>query len=261
MTMTTATATTRRIKGRKKLLFRWWLLLGCLSFFRVRFPPPLVSFPTSETLRGGIADTLAKDLDEDVVFVDGSANNANNEREEEEEEEEEPETYERPSSPMPPMDPSAPPPPPVAPSMPPPDDAMRRERVDAATTTSKTAATDATINRNLAFFSGTLDEPSIKDHRSYKSNENDASDLWAKRRRELFGGSLHHPYVDEDDEDTTHSEQTKRYASLDKILDLKELKEVSPVYDGTSRVRDRDAVTRDVCNRRVGDVGGELVGV
>ena len=166
---------------------------------------------------------LAKDLGEDVVFVDGSAKNANNNEEEEEEEEEEPETYERPSSPMPPMDPSAPPPPPVAPSMPPPDDAMRRERVDAATT-------DATINRNLAFFSGTLDEPNIKDHRSYKSNENDASDLWAKRRRELFDGSLPHPYVDEDDEDTTHSEQTKRYASLDKILDLKELRKKFPPY-------------------------------
>ena len=228
MTMTTATATTRRIKGRKKLLFRWWLLLGCLSlFFACGFLLPSFLFRRA---RHFAAMHLAKDLDEDVVFVDGSANNANNEREEEEEEEEEPETYERPSSPMPPMDPSAPPPPPVAPSMPPPDDAMRRERVDAATTTSKTASTDATINRNLAFFSGTLDEPSIKDHRSYKSNENDASDLWAKRRRELFDGSLPHPYVDEDDEDTTHSEQTKRYASLDKILDLKELRKKFPPY-------------------------------
>ena len=94
-------------------------------FFACGFLLPSFLFRRARHFAARSLINLAKDLDEDVVFVDGSANNANNEREEEEEEEEEPETYERPSSPMPPMDPSAPPPP-VAPSMPPPDDAIEK---------------------------------------------------------------------------------------------------------------------------------------
>ena len=171
---------------------------------------------------------LAKDLDEEIDVSRFNTNVYNSaQRRSEEDFKEEPEVYERPSSPMPPADPSAPPPPPVAPSMPPPDDAMRRERSDTLTTPSSSSSA---INRNLVFFSGSLNEPTVKDHPLYKSNEDDSTDLWAKRRRELFDGSLPHPYVDEDDEDTAHSEQTKRYISLDKILDLKGLRKKYPPY-------------------------------
>jgi len=189
---------------------------------------------------------LAKDLDEEIdvsrfnVDRHDDHRHSSSSNSEGAEDEYEPEIYERPSSPMPPMDPSAPPPPPVAPSMPPPDDAMRRERLDTTTTTTTTITTPSpskssssnnnAINRNLAFFSGSLNEPNVKDHPLFKSNEDDSKDLWAKRRRELFDGSLPHPYVDEDDEDTAHSEQTKRYISLDKILDLKELRRKFPPY-------------------------------
>ena len=215
----------RRLRVIRRLLCLFlFLFLAASSIRKFRYSVKEARHFAAESLIH-----LAKDLDEEILDVSRFNTNVYNsaQRRSEEDFKEEPEVYERPSSPMPPADPSAPPPPPVAPSMPPPDDAMRRERSDTLTTPSSSSSA---INRNLVFFSGSLNEPTVKDHPLYKSNEDDSTDLWAKRRRELFDGSLPHPYVDEDDEDTAHSEQTKRYISLDKILDLKGMRKKYPPY-------------------------------
>ena len=141
------------------------------------------------------------------------------------------------SSPMPPDFPSERPNAPVAPLQPPPDDIHRKNSLTKPIASSTDAEgipnNDHNSNNRLGFFKGNQDEPREIDREEFKSVENDVEDIWVKRRRELFDVGRH-PYVDEDDldngDESMTGEREKRFKSLDKVLNLRDLRRKFPPH-------------------------------